>query len=499
MNFLTPLFFLFFIITLAAYRLIGQRYRYVVLFAASCFFYAWGQPKLLLLLLLVTVWTYAGGLLISLVGGNGKGDLRGSRRLYTVFFAGNILLLAAFKFANLRFNAIMPVGMSFYVFQSSTYLTDVYRKGMAPEKNFIRYGAFVTFFPTLLSGPIQKSREFLPMLRRDADASGSAGGMKETVSGGRAGDNLAIRGLALFLWGMFVKLFVANRLSGAADYIFNYIPYYTGIYYLAAAVCFALQLYSDFAAYSDMAAGCAAMLGFPLRRNFDNPFMSVTLAELWNRWHVSLNEWFIENIYIPLGGSRKGKARKYLNEMIVFFCSGLWHGQGLHFALWGVYNGALMILGQITAGLRKRLWDFLHIRTDAAPILWLRRLIVFLLFSMTFIFFRADTVAGGIQMTKGILQIRPGDLVGFYPQQMFGKSNAQFIAAGLLTLLFLAVQYLRSKEAAAARPDLPQGGYFFALPEKVQRVLLAAVLAACIFALCKETAVLNTKFVYYNF
>ncbi len=451
----------------------------------------------MLLLLLVTVWTYSGGLLISLVLADGRGDLRGGRRLYAIFFAGNILFLAAFKFANLRFDALMPVGMSFYVFQSSTYLTDVYRKGMAPEKNFIRYAAFVTFFPTLLSGPIQKSREFLPMLREGNDESGMLFGGGD--GGGRAGDNLAVRGFALFLWGMFVKLFVANRLSSAADYIFNYIPYYSGIYYLSAAVCFSLQLYADFSAYSDMAAGTAAMLGFPLRRNFDNPFMSVTLAELWNRWHVSLNEWLIENIYIPLGGSRKGKARKYLNEMTVFLCSGLWHGQGLHFAVWGIYNGALMIIGQVTADLRRKLRGFLRIREDAPALMWLRRLIVFFLFSMTFIFFRADTVTGGVQMTKGILTIRPGDFAGFYPQQMFGKSNAQFIAAGLLTLLFLLVQYLRSKEAAAAGHHPSRGGYFFDLPEKLQRVLLAAVLAACIFALCKETAVLNTKFVYYNF
>ncbi len=290
---------------------------------------------------------------------------------------------------------------------------------------------------------------------------------------------------------MYVKLFVANRLSPAVDYIYNQAGFYTGIYYLTAAILFALQLYADFASYSDMAIGIAGMLGIEVPKNFNNPFLSVNLAELWNRWHVSLNNWFIDNVYIPLGGSRKGKVRKYLNAFLIFALSGLWHGQGVHFLVWGVYNGILMIIGQLTEPWRSALRVKLHLENNAV-LRWFRRLIVFLLFSMTFIFFRADTTATGIMMTKRIFGIRPSDLSGFYPQQMFGKDNAQFIAAALLTLLFLLVQYLRSRadgNLARARR----------LPEAVQILTAACILTACVFALCASATTLNTQFVYYNF
>ncbi len=495
MNILSGSFLLLFILVFAACALCPRRYRFWVLFAAGLVFYTLGQGVSVAALLLCWIWTYAGGLCIAA----GR-DEKMRRSMYRLFFLGNLGFLALAKVLDLINGTdsafVLPVGMSFYVFQTCTYLGDVYRGKLKPERNPIRYGAFAAFFPTLLSGPITRSRDFLPQLLKEPD---------RTPEGERREYELRLHGLTLFLWGMAVKLFVSNRLSPAVAYIFDQAGFFTGIYCLMAAMLFSLQLYADFASYSDMAIGLAAMLGYKLPRNFDNPFLAVNLTQLWNRWHVTLNDWFIENVYIPLGGSRKGRARKYLNEMAVFLVSGLWHGQGLHFLFWGIYNGALMILGQWTEPVRVRLRAKLRL-TDSRILVWIRRLMVFLLFSMTFIFFRADSVGVGLMMTGKILRIRPSDLIGFYPQQLFGKDNVNFAVSLLLAAVFLIVQYLRSDDM----PRLFRGRngaplrersmeLLHRMPAAAFRCLLAFLLAASVFALCGSATTLNTSFIYYAF
>ena len=485
MNLISLTFAVFFLLVLVAYRLVkNPDDKYLVIAAAGCVFYGWGSPLRVALLFLATGIIYLGGLLMER-----SETPKQKRMVFALFFALTVSILVAYKILNYR-GVSLPVGLSFYVCQAAFYLRGVYQDRLPAEHSFLRLFAYVSFFPSVLSGPIQKARYLLPQLAAPRDPD----------------QEQLIHGFHLFVWGMFVKTCVADRLSGAVAYVFDAPGYYNGLYHLAAAMLFSIELYADFAGYSDMAIGTAAMMGFSVERNFDNPFLSVNLKELWNRWHVSLNDWFVENIYFPLGGSRKGTARKYANIMAVFLVSGLWHGQGLHFVIWGLLNGILLVIGELTDGFRKGLRGKLHIREDAGWLLWIRRLIVFLLFSLAFIFFRAGTVEGALYMLRGIFTIRPWMLAGFYPQQMFEKDNILFGIAMLSVLFFLLVQYLRRGETTREengfkRQVLISSAYvkFRSIPAVLQMFCLAILLALSIFAVCSGDTATNTQFIYFAF
>lgn len=288
MNFISATFFVFILLFLVFYYVTPERYRYLALLIGSYVFYGWGSPEALLILLLTTAITYIGGFAIEKSGRD--------RRIYVLFFALNVLVLLFFKYTNFAItnlnklalalnpgweaiglqNTMLPVGLSFYIFQSCSYLGDVYRRGISAEKNFFRYAAFVSFFPTILSGPIQKSRELLPQIKAPRDFEGER----------------AIKGLVLFVWGLFQKIVVANSLAAIVNRVFNnYLSYQPDTpYYIVAAVSFSLYIYADFSSYSDMARGLSKLLGIEIKRNFNNPYLSTSLSEFWTRWHVSLNE-----------------------------------------------------------------------------------------------------------------------------------------------------------------------------------------------------------------
>ncbi len=292
MNFLSWSFAGFIAAFVIVYYCIPARYRYILLLAGSFIFYGWSDWHYLPILGGVILISYTGGMVLF---------RHKNRLIYLLFFAADLGVLAFFKYTNFfisnwdaatgmslaALDIILPVGLSFYVFQSISYLSDVYRKGLTPEKNILRYGAFASFFPTILSGPIQKSRNLLPQIRNP-----------------RFDSEQAIKGTILFIWGAFVKICVANRLLTIVGTVFTsnaYLTYGTA-YYIAAAVSFSLYIYADFSSYSDMAQGLAKVLGIDIGRNFRNPYLSTSLSEFWRRWHSSLNDWFVENIYIPLGG-----------------------------------------------------------------------------------------------------------------------------------------------------------------------------------------------------
>lgn len=485
MNLISLTFAVFFIIVLATYHLVkSPDHKYLVIAAAACIFYGWGSPLRVVLLFVATTIIYIGGLLLERAK-----NPKQKRIVYIVSFALTVSILIGYKILNYR-GISLPVGLSFYIFQAVTYLHDVDHGKLSAEHNFVRLFAFVSFFPSVLSGPIQKARYLLPQLREPKDPD----------------TEQQIHGFLLFVWGMFVKTCVADRLSGAVAYVFDAPGYYNGLYHLAAAMLFSIELYADFAGYSDMAIGTAAMLGLSVERNFDNPFLSVNLKELWNRWHVSLNDWFIENVYFPLGGSRMGTARKYANIMVVFLISGLWHGQGLHFVIWGIVNGILLVIGEVTGGFRNGIRGKLHIQEDAGWFLWIRRLIVFLLFSLAFIFFRAGTVEAALVMLKGIFTIRPWMFSGFYPQQMFEKDNTLFLTALFAILFFLFIQYERRgktvrEENGFKKQVLISKAYqkFRSTPVVLQMCGLAVLLALAVFAVCSGDTATNTQFIYFAF
>lgn len=485
MTYLSSGFYIFYPLFLMIYYLVPRKYRYIAILVGSYIFYGYGNYGLLLLLLTTTVITYLGGAVLE----------KFPRRFFLLlFFMANISILLIFKYTNfliqninLSFrvigtnyiieerNLILPVGLSFYIFQSCTYLTDVYRKNIKAEKNFLRYAAFVSFFPTILSGPIQKSRRLLPQ-------------MKEP----RAFDSQeAKKGTILFIWGLFEKILVANSLSLISDKVYSDYMSYNSAYYIIAAISFSLYIYSDFSAYSDMARGVSRIMGINIDKNFNNPYLSCSTSEFWNRWHISLNSWFIENIYIPCGGNRKGNFRKYINILIVFLVSGLWHGANWHFIMWGAVNGLLVIAGQIVNPLRERIYEKLNIHQGLESIRFLKRCAVFWMITLTWVFFE-NGIASSFYIIKNMLFFK---VINFFNPRLLeiaGTNTATFVTI-IVTIVFCLVQYKRQKES-----------YYYQVFERQPLILqgmLMALMIVCVFfsLVCSPGTNVNTQFLYFQF
>jgi len=405
MSFTTLKFVIFFAAAAGGWYLLPRGLRRVWLLAAGIAFYAFSGWKPMLLLAGETGVSY----LCALAAGR---EWLGKKKLWTatglLFCLG---MLALCKYFNLLADTLLPrlagirigavTGLSFYSFAVSGYLIDVYRGRMEPERNFVDYAAFVLFFPVLLAGPIGRAREFLPQLR--ALPAFSA----EKVQ----------RGGLRFLWGVFKKLVAADTLGLLVDGAYADPSAVSGGAMLLAVLAYSLQIYLDFAAYSDMAVGCAEMLGFRVTENFRAPYLSRTVKSFWKKWHISLTDWFREYLYIPLGGSRGGAARTWRNVLIVFAVSGLWHGSSLTFLVWGLLNGVYQVAGAASAPLREKL----RRGRDGAWLAATQGVVTFLLLTGAWIFFRAESMGQAVYVIKHILLI---------PRDGFGAASA----ASLLNL-----------------------------------------------------------------
>ena len=329
-------FLLFFPIVLLIYQIIPDRAKYLWLLAASYYFYMSWNARYALLILLSTAITYVSGLLLERENTREAGDAatpdakhavthtsHTTRRklIVAASFTLNLAILFYYKYFNFVlglaakvlalahislnvpvFDIMLPVGISFYTFQALSYTMDVYRGEIYAEKNFFRYALFVSFFPQLVAGPIERSKNLLKQLAVPHKL--KLANMRE--------------GLLLMLWGYFLKIVLADRIAIFVDHVYGNYQDLGGCYLIAATVLFAVQIYCDFAGYSTIAMGAALFLGVRLMENFDAPYLSTSVAEFWRKWHISLTSWFRDYLYFPLGGSRKGRVRKYLNKLIVF-------------------------------------------------------------------------------------------------------------------------------------------------------------------------------------
>lgn len=285
-------------------------------------------------------------------------------------------------------NIILPVGISFYTFQALGYTVDVYRGEIQAEKSFIQYALFVSFFPQLVAGPIERSKNLLGQL-----ATPRVFCVEKAKSG-----------FMLMLWGYFLKIVLADRIAVFVDCVYGNFNTYSGCYIMVATALFAVQIYCDFAGYSTIAMGAAEILGIELMDNFDAPYLSTSVAMFWRKWHISLTSWFKDYLYIPLGGSRKGKLRKYVNKMIVFLLSGLWHGANLSFVVWGALNGAYQIIGEITLPVRNMLSKKLRHDKKTAGLEGIRAIITFVLVDFSWIFFRAKGLREAMAIIKAMVK-----------------------------------------------------------------------------------------------
>ncbi len=390
MNFNSVEFLIYFLVVVIVHRVLPFKARWVWLLLASCYFYMSWNATLIILMAITTVVSYTAAILIKRTK-NAK-----LKKLFLILTLVVCLgILAFFKYFNFLFssvvdflnlfamnlesqvfNIILPVGISFYTFQTLSYVLDVYRGKFEPEMHFGYYALFVSFFPQLVAGPIEKPGNLIPQLRAQKNA---------TV------DDME-SGLKLMLYGFFKKVVVADTIGVFVNSAFLNLPQNNGLSLWLAATLFTVQIYCDFSGYSDIAAGSARMMGIKLMKNFDRPFLATSIKEYGRRWHISLNAWFMENVYFPLGGSRKGRARKYLNILIVFTLSGLWHGAAWTFVLWGLLIGIYGIIEDVARPYYHRLCDKLKIDNSNALVIFIRRAIVFLLVGLSSVFFRAQSL-----------------------------------------------------------------------------------------------------------
>ena len=285
------------------------------------------------------------------------------------------------------FSFLLPVGISFYTFQALGYIIDVYRGKIEAEVNPLRYALFVSFFPQLVAGPIERSENLLKQVR-------NVDKMKiwnyENVTSG----------LTLMVWGLFVKMVIADRVAILVNTVFDGVYLYGSVALIAGAIGFALQIYCDFMGYSTIAVGAARVMGFTLMENFDTPYFATSVSEFWRRWHISLSTWFRDYVYIPLGGNRCSRIRKYFNLMVTFGVSGLWHGANWTYVFWGVLHGMYQVVGDLTRPFRTKLFAKCQAKTESFSFKLAQMAGTFILVDIAWIFFRADSLRIALEYCK---------------------------------------------------------------------------------------------------
>lgn len=398
-------FFIFFPVVVLVYRVVPKNFRYIWLLISSYFFYMNWNAKYALLIGFSTVITYICGLAIEYIRNNKRllGREQCIQKLvliigcttnlgvlfffkYFDFFIDNInRVLAVFHIQLLSkpFDVILPVGISFYTFQALGYIIDVYRGEIVAEKNFLRYALFVSFFPQLVAGPIERSKNLLKQIQNLSNKK-------------NATFEMVVNGFTVMLYGLFLKMVLADRISIFVDTVFGQAFMYGTVELALAAVGFAIQIYCDFGSYSLIAIGAAQVLGFELMENFNTPYFSHSIKEFWRKWHISLSTWFRDYLYIPLGGNRCGKRRKYINIMITFLISGLWHGASWNYVVWGGLHGIYQVVGEVTQPLRRKIQKKMKIKTDCDSYRLWQVGTTFLWTTLAWIFFRADSLKDAV-------------------------------------------------------------------------------------------------------
>lgn len=316
---------------------------------------------------------------------------------------------------------VLPVGISFYTFQTLSYAIDVYRGDVKAERNFFFYALFVSFFPQLVAGPIERPDNLIPQLREAHPWSTPD----------------AIKGAKHMLVGFFKKVCVADLLSTAVDSVYNS-PEEAGSLAIAiATVLFAIQIYCDFSGYTDIAIGCSRIMGIRLMKNFDHPYSATTIKEFWARWHISLSSWFRDYLYIPLGGNRCSRPRHLFNLFVVFLVSGLWHGANWTFVVWGALHGLYQVVGTLTARPRARLVERSGRAPSSPAVVWIRRVITFLLVCFAWIFFRANSMSDAILLIKRLFSFTGGGLGATLSSMGVNVTTALLMLASVLVLIII--------------------------------------------------------------
>ncbi len=433
-------FLIFFPCVFLLYWVLPARMRPLLLLAASCFFYMSFVPYYILILLYLIILDYVLARCIE--------KAEGKKRLayFFISIASTVAILVVFKYFNFfnenlaslaqalswnyslqTLSLLLPLGLSFHVFQSLAYVIEVYKGHYRAEKNILTYALYVLFFPQLVAGPIERPAHLLPQLKTTQTFN-----YDTTVSG-----------LQQMLWGFFKKLVIGNNLAVCVDFIYTNAHTADASVLLLATIAFAFLLYADFSGYSDIAIGSARMLGIHLSPNFRQPYFSQSTGELWRRWHISLSSWFRDYVYIPLGGNRVGLLRQCANTTVIFALMGIWHGAGWNFIVMGLLFGFYICFGLVTKPWRTKLYTSLGVHDTHVATILLRVGTTFALTALAWVFFRAESLSQALTVlyrlftqwsTSSFSYLTCSNYCAFY-QIGIGRGTLFVVALSILALL----------------------------------------------------------------
>lgn len=470
-------FLIFLPIVFLLYWFVFKSLRWQNLFvvAASYLFYGWWDPRFLILIAFTTFCSFASGILLERV--EGKRSVQ--KWISVVNILLNLLILAIFKYYNffaenfaqlflalgiqldwVTLDILLPVGISFYTFQALSYTIDVYQRKIKPTHDVTAFFAFVSYFPQLVAGPIERATLLLPQFLkpRRFDYAKATDGMRQ------------------ILWGLFKKLVIADNCAVAVNQIFGNYQQCDSLTLFYGAVLFTFQIYGDFSGYSDIAIGTARLFGIDLMRNFNFPYFSRDVAEFWRRWHISLTTWFRDYIYIPLGGSRAGKWKSFRNTLIIFLVSGLWHGANWTFICWGAFH-ALLFLPLLLIGRNRRFTEVVAKGRKLPTLQELARMVgTFILVVFGWIIFRSETIADA---WRYIVRMLANGHFGM-PQQ--GKMVCVFI------VIFMLVEWVQRDKQHALQFE-----------EQIKSPLLRYAIYYAILLVLFWQAGQSTQFIYFQF
>jgi alginate O-acetyltransferase complex protein AlgI len=470
--------FLFLPVFLIAYYLTPSRYRNATLLAESYLFYGWWRMDFLGLLVLNTIWSYVFSLLIDKYR-----DTQYSRILCAIGVTGCLLVLGVFKYLNffidsfaslvgktpaeigVHWHLLLPIGVSFYVFHSISYMVDVKRGDAKVSRNIVDFAAFLALFPQLVAGPILRYKDLAPQFAKREHSW-----------------ELFNAGWTRFLIGLAKKVLIADSVAPLADAMFG-VANPTMSESWIGALAYTMQLYFDFAGYSDMAIGLALMMGFKFAENFNLPYISRSITEFWRRWHISLSVWLRDYLYIPLGGNRHGVARMYINLFLVMLLGGLWHGANWTFVLWGVWHGGFLVLERYLGWPKKS-----ETSNFALPL-------TFLVVVIGWVMFRSPNVADAMRMYSGMVGVN-----GFSirPEIEWQISHEALAFLAFAIALAIAEPFLRKWDEASAQPiaGVQASGVAVASINIVKALALAVIVTAALMKLAEQS---YSPFLYFQF
>lgn len=438
-NYVSLNYYVLLVFLVALYYILPLRYRWYVLLAGSgCFYYLAMERRMQLVIFVLSIGiSYLFGIFIQHLR-KCESKLMTKRFVLLLGIILSVFPLLGSKCTDLILGCvihtqtiswIIPLGLSFYSLQIISYLVDIANGHIDCQKNPLKYALFISFFPQIIQGPIPRYQQLDGQL----------------IQGHRYDSNRFMKGIQLIIWGFFLKFMIANKASVIVDTVFNNDTAYRGLYVLIAGILYSFQLYADFQSCVCLSQGAAQLFGIKLIDNFNHPYFSVSIKDFWRRWHISLSSWLRDYIYIPLGGSRKGRFQKYVNLVITFAVSGIWHGASWKYLFWGLMHAMYQIAGDLTNGIQKKVYNLLHMPMESKLCILIRRFITFYFVMLAWIIFRADSLRSGVNMILSMFTLHNPWIL--FDDSLFrlGLNQKECEVLCLSLLILLAISSLQEK------------------------------------------------------